>query len=156
MIRPIDQIYKYLEAKSLTAFEFEQKSGLSNAYLSRQKKGNGVIGSEMLVRILNAYPRLSMMWLLFGFGDMEIEEGEGSQVRVQKDYLHTQSHTQSHTQPAFLVNEASSKYNESELEKQNEALRKQVALLEASNADKSRLIEMLDAQLKRNKTGSKG
>lgn len=46
---------------------FEKQLGLSNGYISSMRKG---WGDEKLVRLLEAYPNLSRVWLLTGEGTM--------------------------------------------------------------------------------------
>ena len=85
-MRPVDQIYAYIEHKGITAFEFEQTCRLSNAYLSRQKKGNGVIGSEILVRILKSLPWTVYYLGTYGEGNMIIAPSASAQEAVQGVY----------------------------------------------------------------------
>jgi phage repressor protein C with HTH and peptisase S24 domain len=69
-IRPINRLREYITAKSYTDSAFERICSLSNGYLNKISKGAGSIGSDILLKIYNANPDLSLLWLITGEGEM--------------------------------------------------------------------------------------
>ncbi|PZR29104.1 MAG: hypothetical protein DI535_03570 [Citrobacter freundii] len=69
-MRVIDRLNEYLEYKQITPYKFEKTLEIANGYLSKQLKGRGSIGSNILIRILYKYPDLDFIWLLTGNGSM--------------------------------------------------------------------------------------
>lgn len=76
MERVIDRLLtfiKYLKESGndiKSAKAFEEKCGLSNSYIANIKKGNGSVGSDMLSKIIFAFPKLNIEWLCSGNGEM--------------------------------------------------------------------------------------
>lgn len=63
-----DRILQWLDLKGIKAREFYRKTGLSNGFLNAGKN----IGDNNLRTIIEAYPELSLEWVVFGTGNMEI------------------------------------------------------------------------------------
>lgn len=80
LLRFIDYLKKMKEVNSIKAFEDE--CGLSNGYIANSKKSNGSIGSDMLARMVNRFPKLNLLWLCTGRGEMLINPVE----KVSKNY----------------------------------------------------------------------
>ena len=70
----IDNIYKYLDYKGITAYEISKKIGISNGYLAKTKQKKGNVGGQILEKIVSYYPDLNPTWLLTGKGHMLKEE----------------------------------------------------------------------------------
>lgn len=64
--RPIDRLEKWLQERNIGNYPFEQKLKLANGYVNSQKRGKGTINSEVLVKILNHYPEMDIIYLLTG------------------------------------------------------------------------------------------
>lgn len=62
-----ERMFKLLEDKHLTPAEFAQKVGVSRSYAHNVYK---TISAEVLLRIKETFPDLSIEWLLIGSGDM--------------------------------------------------------------------------------------
>ncbi len=76
-MRIIDRLTKYLEYKKITAYSFERNCKVANGYLSKQRKGKGTIGSDILERIYQNYSDLNLTWLLAGEEDMLLKIPRG-------------------------------------------------------------------------------
>lgn len=65
-------------------FDFERRCGLSAKYIANNaNSGKGNIGSEMLGRIVKAFPQLNLAWICTGEGAMLIQ---GSGNSLNADY----------------------------------------------------------------------
>jgi hypothetical protein len=47
-MRVIDRLQEYLTRKNISPYNFEKNCGIANGYLSKQMKGKGSIGSEII------------------------------------------------------------------------------------------------------------
>lgn len=80
MERAIDRLLQFIshlktvggEVKNAKTFEI--KCGLSNSYIANSKKGIGSIGSDMIAKIVSAFPQLNVEWLCSGKGNMIKQE----------------------------------------------------------------------------------
>lgn len=66
----IERLYQYFDYKEIKPSAFEKKIGLSNGYLSIQKKRNADLGETIISKITENCQDLSPMWLFLGEGDM--------------------------------------------------------------------------------------
>ena len=73
-MKPIERIAIFIHFKKISPHAFEQKIDLSNGYFSKQLKHLGSVGSDILIRIYQAYPELDILWVLTGEGQMLKEE----------------------------------------------------------------------------------
>jgi len=69
-MKPIERIAIFIHFKKISPHAFEQKIELSNGYFSKQLKHLGSVGSDILIRIYQAYPELDILWVLTGEGQM--------------------------------------------------------------------------------------
>ena len=69
-MRPIDRLAEYLDRKGITPFTFEKTCELGNGYLGKQIKAKGTLGSDVLEKIAQQYPEISLDWLITGKGKM--------------------------------------------------------------------------------------
>lgn len=69
-----------MEQRGITPYAFEKTCGLSNGYLGKQVKGGGSVGSDVLERIHQSYPDLSLIWLISGKGEMLFGSGNKHEV----------------------------------------------------------------------------
>lgn len=121
--RVIDRIRGFLELKGISAYEFERKVEVANGYVYKQNIGKGTVGSDTLEKIYKCYPSLNIIWLITGEGEMEVDK--------EKD--------------DFSVTNPGAGENESSLLIQG--LKDQVAFLRSSNADKEKIIAMLEEKV---------
>jgi hypothetical protein len=73
-MKPIERIAIYIHFKKISPHAFEKKIELSNGYFSKQLKHLGSVGSDILIRIHQAYIDLDILWILLGEGQMIKEE----------------------------------------------------------------------------------
>ncbi len=121
-MRIIDRLQQYIESRNLSPYAFERACGLANGYLGKQLKGRGRIGSEILEKIHAACHELNLTWLVTGEGEMIVRNNEQ------------------------LVHEGPVGYSDGK-EEIIRMLRSQVTVLEVSNADKDKIIALLETQL---------
>lgn len=69
-MKAIDRFYEYLAEKSLKPTNVEKEIGLSNGYLSVQKKRNADMGEGMMLKVIDYFQDINPMWLLTGEGNM--------------------------------------------------------------------------------------
>ncbi|MDE5812534.1 MAG: helix-turn-helix domain-containing protein [Muribaculaceae bacterium] len=69
----ISRLKRYMEKYQIGSSQFADYAGISRPTLSQILNGrNKKISDELISKIHNAYPRLSVLWLLFGEGEMEL------------------------------------------------------------------------------------
>lgn len=115
-----------MEHKGISAYAFERACSLSNGYLGKQARGSGSIGSDVIARIHQTYPDLSLIWLITGKGEMLFDSGSQQQME-----------------------EAHEKYEQ--LEGRVVLLEDKIKLLENAVADKERIISLLQGGAKKKK-----
>lgn len=80
MERAIDRLLQFISHLKTMGGEvnnvkaFEMKCGLSNSYIANSKKGIGSLGSDIIAKIISAFPQLNVEWLCSGKGDMLKQE----------------------------------------------------------------------------------
>ncbi len=78
---PIERLrdfVKWAQSQGLckSEYDFERQCGLSAKYISNNAHtGKGNIGTEMLGRIVRAFPQLNLIWLCTGDGAMTTQGG---------------------------------------------------------------------------------
>ena len=77
----IERFFEYLEFKGVKHTPIEKKLGLSNGYLGKMLKKKGSLGDEILQKIFSFFPKLNMIWLLTGNGEMEMSERVASNIK---------------------------------------------------------------------------
>lgn len=69
-MKAINRFYKYLAEKSLKPTAIEKEIGLSNGYLSAQKKRGADMGEGMMLKVIDYFRDINPLWLLTGEGPM--------------------------------------------------------------------------------------
>lgn len=80
-MKAIDRFYEYLAEKSLKPTTIEKEIGLSNGYLSVQKKRGADMGEGMMLKIIDYFQDINPLWLLTGEGHM-LRDSEISEENV--------------------------------------------------------------------------
>lgn len=131
-MRLIERLQAYLRHRHISAYAFEHSCGLANGYLGKQLKGRGAVGSDILLRIKEAYVELSIVWLVTGKGRMLLElprEQLYTPVPASLDLTEEQQHFfTTHTEVIRL-------------------LQKQVEWCERTIADRNRIITLQEEKL---------
>jgi hypothetical protein len=86
-MRLIERLHDYLIFSHISAYAFEHSCGVSNGYLGKQLKGRGSVGSDILEKIKENYPDLSLIWLVTGKGSMLVslpDTHSGSKNRLSQ------------------------------------------------------------------------
>jgi len=128
-MRLIDRLQNYLAYYGVSAYSFEHTCGLSNGYLGKQLKGKGAVGSDILERIKEKYTDLSLIWLVTGKGTMLLSPPSAKNEKKISE-----------------LNEEQHIYFTSKDEVIN-LLNKQIERLEATIADKDKMIALLESQV---------
>ena len=68
-----ERLLEFVRYTGLPVYQFEKLCGLSNAYIKNMSKG---IGADKLDNILNKFPELNKQWLLYGEGNMLVEQSK--------------------------------------------------------------------------------
>jgi hypothetical protein len=66
----IGRLSIFLDEKGDTFGSLVKELGLSNGYFTRAKQGEGIIGADVIIAILELYRDLSPDWFLFGSGSI--------------------------------------------------------------------------------------
>ncbi|WP_159801464.1 S24 family peptidase [Flavobacterium sp. MK4S-17] len=77
---------KYIEAKNISYYAFENSLEASRGSISKAVKEGKSIGSNMLEKILLHYPDLNPEWLLTGSGEMLISNTKIKSYGLKTDY----------------------------------------------------------------------
>lgn len=73
----VSRIKEYLSKRKIQSCVFADKCDIPRPTISQLLNGrNKKVSDDVLSKIHVAYPELSMMWLMFGEGDMLIEFGQ--------------------------------------------------------------------------------
>ena len=88
-MKPIERIAIFIHFKKISPHAFEQKIELSNGYFSKQLKHLGSVGSDILIKIYQAYPELDILWILTGEGQMlkeDVQQNENINEIILEDF----------------------------------------------------------------------
>jgi hypothetical protein len=66
----IERIFSFIDYKGISVNEFSKKIDVSNGYLAKQRLSNANVGSQIIEKIVNIYPDISIEWLVTGKGEM--------------------------------------------------------------------------------------
>lgn len=68
-----DRLNLFVEKTGITGRSFSASIGKSVSYLGMMKEN---ISTDILVKIHEVYPQLSILWILFGEGDMFVKDNQ--------------------------------------------------------------------------------
>lgn len=74
MSKTINRIVDFIRQKGMSVRQFDISIGAANGYTLRMEKNNASVGSDVIERIVKTYPKLNLIWLITGKGNMFIEE----------------------------------------------------------------------------------
>ena len=80
------RLNQFIDSLDISKAEFSRKTGLDYAHLHRITTGNGDPGFDTCSKISEAYPQLSITWLITGMGEMKniIREERNDIKRIRK------------------------------------------------------------------------
>lgn len=125
----VERLQEYLSYHGISAYAFEHACVVSNGYLGKQLKAKGSIGSDILERVKQQYPDLSLVWLVTGKGNMLLAPYATGTDPTRTD-----------------LNEEQQVYFTSK-DDVISVLNKQILKLEATVTDKEKIIQLLEKQL---------
>lgn len=70
-----ERTLRFITHKGLSVKKFEEMCGLSNGYLNSMKSG---YGNNKLSQVLRVFPELNRDWLVYGEGEMLVQEQNGT------------------------------------------------------------------------------
>lgn len=156
-MRPIDRLFEFIQHKGVSQYEIENMLKVSSGYLGKQKKGKGSIGSEILEKILIAFPELNLLWLLSGEGIMlvsnghkeSLKDGEPGFLGGYEPYFRTSPLQSAFDSPLPTDKEKNGMMQSPTpyllmAHENSELLRRQIAILLSANADKDKIIALLE------------
>ncbi len=83
------RLNQFIDSLGISKAEFSRETGLDYAHMFRITKGNGDPGFDTCSKISEAYPQLSLTWLITGEGEMKNisreERNDIQRVRVWRD-----------------------------------------------------------------------
>lgn len=89
-MKAIERLYEYLDYKKLKPTALEKEIGLSNGYISVQKKRNADMGEGALNKIIDYCRDINPLWLLTGEGSMLRSEQKKAKMletpSINQDY----------------------------------------------------------------------
>lgn len=132
-MRLIERLQDYLVYSNISAYAFERSCDLSNGYLGKQLKGKGSVGSDILEKIKEQYPDLSLVWLVTGRGKMLLSAPINGSLGKQ--------------QPITELNEEQQTYFASK-DDVIKLLNRQLERMEMMLSDKDKIIGLLEDQVR--------
>ncbi|MCK8481900.1 hypothetical protein [Psychroserpens algicola] len=85
MSKTVHRIMQLITALNMSARQFDISIGTANGYILRMQKNNASVGSDVIERIIKEYPKVNLVWLITGNGDMFIEDNPKPKVRSKKE-----------------------------------------------------------------------
>ncbi len=76
-MKAIDRLYEYFSKKNLKPTAVEKEIGISNGYLSSQKKRSADMGEGILNKIIDYFQDINPIWLITGNGPMLKDDNTG-------------------------------------------------------------------------------
>ena len=86
-MKSIERFYEYLAVKGIKPTAFEKSIGLSNGYLSAQKKRNADMGESIMIKIIDNCRDINANWLLTGKGSMIIENKYNYEIASSENHI---------------------------------------------------------------------
>lgn len=100
-VRPMDivsRLKQFIEYKRLPVTAFADRCGISRPSMSQLLNGrNKKVSHELIQRIHDSFPELSVLWLMFGQGDMLVEENISFSEAQNPRFSPADSHQPAHT-----------------------------------------------------------
>lgn len=72
------RIFQFIESKQMTQSDFANRTGISPSALTQLKNNEGNLSIDNVIKVKNAFPNISLDWLISGVGQM-IEQIDNSQ-----------------------------------------------------------------------------
>ena len=144
-----DRILEFIRYKKIPVKQFEEKSQLSNGYVSSMRKG---FGTGKLENVLNSFPELNRDWLLHGEGDMLKPKHQRNKVGINNGIVGIQGDGH------HITNNDVSSMKElispivSLMEKKDEQITDVIGILKSKDEQINRLIDFIEYHGKQKQT----
>lgn len=100
----VNRLKKFLELKSIPVTQFADNCRIPRPTLSQLLNGrNKKVSDEVIGKIHDAYPNLSVLWLMFGEGQMETSPASSS--RPEKSTISDKGTDSSSSSPSYRFDE---------------------------------------------------
>jgi len=73
----IERIMYFIDCLDISINKFSVNVGVSNSYFNKMAKMGSSVGSDILEKIIRAYPELNANWLIAGSGEMFLDKNTG-------------------------------------------------------------------------------
>ena len=94
MSKTVHRIIELISELNLSARQFDMSIGTANGYILRMKKNNASVGSDIIERIIKVYPKVNLVWLITGEGNMfistpedDLNEEQTRSIKEIKSYI---------------------------------------------------------------------
>ncbi len=87
------RIFQFIESKQMTQSDFAGRTGISPSALTQLKNNEGNLSIDNVIKIKNAFPNISLDWLISGVGQMieQIDNSQRGSLFPEFDELPSQS-----------------------------------------------------------------
>ncbi len=87
------RIFQFIESKQMTQSDFAGRTGISPSALTQLKNNEGNLSIDNVIKIKNAFPNISLDWLISGVGQMieQIDNSPKGSLFPEFDELPSQS-----------------------------------------------------------------
>ena len=112
------RLNQFIDSLDISKAEFSRETGLNYAHMFRITKGNGDPGFDTCSKISEAYPELSITWLITGIGEMKnITREERNDIQLVRAWREKNSTDTSAVLYLFKAEYLDHKFISSELRK---------------------------------------
>ena len=118
LVRAGQRLNQFIDSLDISKTEFSRETGLNYAHMFRIINGDGDPGFDTCSKISEAYPQLSLTWLITGIGEMEnITREERNDIKRVREWREENSTDASAVLNLFKVEYSDHKFLSSELRK---------------------------------------
>ena len=112
------RLNQFIESLDISKAEFSRETGLNYAHMFRIINGDGDPGFDTCSKISEAYPQLSMTWLITGIGEMKnITRQERNDIKQVREWREKNATDTSTALSLFKAEYLDHKFISSELRK---------------------------------------
>jgi len=118
LVRAGQRLNQFIDSLDISKTEFSRETGLNYAHMFRIINGDGDPGFDTCSKISEAYPQLSLTWLITGIGEMEnITREERNDIKRVREWRDENSTDTSAVLYLFKAEYLDHKFISSELRK---------------------------------------
>ena len=118
LVRAGQRLNQFIDSLDISKTEFSRETGLNYAHMFRIINGDGDPGFDTCSKISEAYPQLSLTWLITGIGEMEnITREERNDIKRVRAWREENATDTSAVLSLFKAETSDHKFLSSELRK---------------------------------------